>query len=67
MTKLRSYGLFTFVPTRGGKCGSVGKLSLSKMACIVIMFCAATAIVSPAQTFKTLSSKGVYYVSPRRQ
>src|ERR1035438_8983049 len=34
--------------------GSVGKLSLSKMVCIVCVFCAATAIASPAQTFTTL-------------
>src|SRR5271166_3807064 len=33
---------------------SVGKLSLSKMVCIVFVVCAATVIASPAQTFATL-------------
>ncbi len=34
----------------------MGNLSLSKMACIVFVFCAATAIASPAQTLTTLLS-----------
>jgi uncharacterized repeat protein (TIGR03803 family) len=36
--------------------GTRGKISLSKVACIVIAFCAATATAAPAQTFKTLVS-----------
>jgi len=32
----------------------VGKFRLSKMACLVLVFCIATPIASPAQTFKTL-------------
>ncbi len=34
----------------------MGKSSLSKMVCIVFVFCAATAIASPAQTLTTLHS-----------
>jgi len=34
----------------------LGKLSLSKTVCIILMFCAATAIASPAQTLTTLHS-----------
>ncbi len=34
----------------------MGNLSLSKMVCIVFVFCAATAIASPAQTLTTLVS-----------
>jgi hypothetical protein len=37
-----------------GKGCSVNKLSLSAMICTVFLFWAATAIVSPAQTFTTL-------------
>jgi uncharacterized repeat protein (TIGR03803 family) len=32
----------------------VAKLGLAKMACVLFVFCAVTAIVSPAQTFRTL-------------
>lgn len=32
----------------------MGKFRLSKMACLVLVFCIATPIASPAQTFKTL-------------
>jgi uncharacterized repeat protein (TIGR03803 family) len=48
----------------------MGKLSIAKMASIVFVFCAAAAIVSPAQTFRTLldfngtDGYNPYYVSP---
>jgi len=44
------YGLITSRAARSRKENNVRKLSLSKMACIVSVFCAATAILSPAQT-----------------
>lgn len=34
----------------------MGRLGLSKMACVVSVLCVATAVVSPAQTFNTLAS-----------
>src|ERR1035438_5073443 len=40
----------TSIPVRNRKGDNVMKLSLSKTACIVFAFCAATAIMSPAQT-----------------
>jgi uncharacterized repeat protein (TIGR03803 family) len=42
--------LFTFESGRGCKAGPARKISLSKMGCMVFAFCAATAIISPAQT-----------------
>jgi hypothetical protein len=56
MTKPRTRGLFLLVPTRGTQQGCVGKLSLSRMACIVLVFCAAAAISLPAQTLTTLAT-----------
>jgi uncharacterized repeat protein (TIGR03803 family) len=49
-------GTFTSAPARSRKQGYVGKLRLAKMACMVSVFCAATAILSPAQTFTSLFS-----------
>ena len=49
MTKL-------LMAARTRKAGAVGKLSLAKMVCMVFVFCAATAIVSPAQIFKTIAT-----------
>ena len=43
-------GPFTSAPARSRKANDVRKLTLSKMACIVSVFCVATAITSPAQT-----------------
>jgi uncharacterized repeat protein (TIGR03803 family) len=51
MTKLRVLGPSSVATTRGP--GSV-KSGLSKMACIVFVFCVAAAIAAPAQTFTTL-------------
>src|ERR1700691_330947 len=49
--------LFTSAAARSRKENNVSKLSLSKMAGILSVFCAATAILSPAQTtFKSLFS-----------
>jgi hypothetical protein len=56
MTKLRNFGRFTFVRARGRKGSKVGKFNLSKIASIVLVFCIATAIASPTQTFTTLVS-----------
>jgi len=58
--------LFTFTPERSRKENNLRKLSLSKMACIVSVFCAATAIFSPAQTkFNSLLSfNGVNGANP---
>jgi uncharacterized repeat protein (TIGR03803 family) len=47
----------------------MGKLSVAKMACVLFLFCAVMAVVSPAQTFKTVidfnGTDGLYpdYVS----
>lgn len=49
-------GVFTSAPARSRKQGYARKLSLAKMAAIVSVFCAATAILSPAQTFTSLFS-----------
>jgi hypothetical protein len=51
MTKLRISELFTFLPGHSRKQCSLEKLSLPAMMCIVCLFCAAAAIVSPAQIF----------------
>ncbi len=54
MMKLRTSGLTTLILTWGRNRISVGKRSLSKMVCVVFVFCAATATVSPAQTLTVL-------------
>ncbi len=55
MTKLQTFGRFIFAPARSRKGGSVEKLSLSRMASGVFVFCLAAAIASPAKnTFTTL-------------
>jgi uncharacterized repeat protein (TIGR03803 family) len=56
MSNLRTYRLFTFVSERVRKESGAGKLSLTKMACTVFVFCMATAILSPAQTFTTVTN-----------
>ncbi|HZW96999.1 MAG TPA: choice-of-anchor tandem repeat GloVer-containing protein [Candidatus Eremiobacteraceae bacterium] len=49
--------LSTIAPARSRKADNVRKITLSKMVCIVSVFCAATAIISPAQTkFSSLFS-----------
>ena len=45
---------FGFVRPRSRKHGSVSIASGWKMACALFVLCAATAVVSPAQTFRTL-------------
>lgn len=70
MTTLRTHSLFTSLSTRSQKTGTVKKLTISKIAGIVFVFCLATAMVSPAQTFTTLVSfdgtngSGPYLSSP---
>jgi uncharacterized repeat protein (TIGR03803 family) len=54
MTTLRTLGLLTLVRTRGR--GKMGQFSLSKMVCIVFVFCAATTMAASAQTLTTLYS-----------
>src|ERR1019366_972381 len=56
MRTLRNLELFTFAAVRGRKWGSMEKFRLLKMALIIFVVCAATAIPSPAQTFTTLFS-----------
>ena len=56
MTKLRASGLFGFVPRRRPERDRMGNLSLSEMACIVLVFYAATVITGSAQTLTTLHS-----------
>jgi uncharacterized repeat protein (TIGR03803 family) len=65
MTKLRTYGWFTFESARSPNQGSVGRLRLSKLAGTVLVFCAAVVIASPAQTFNPLVSfNGVDGIGP---
>ncbi|MGB2606703.1 MAG: hypothetical protein WBC78_24075, partial [Candidatus Sulfotelmatobacter sp.] len=45
-----SSGLSTIAPGRSREAGNVRKIALSKMVCIVSVFCVATAIISPGQT-----------------
>ena len=54
--------LSTFMPVRRQKGAIMPKLSLSKMVCIVLVFCAATAISSPAQTIlgRFVGDNGAY-------
>ena len=56
MTNLCFFELLPVVPTRGQNTDKVGKLRLSKIAGMVFLFCVATAIAAPAQTFTTLLS-----------
>jgi uncharacterized repeat protein (TIGR03803 family) len=58
MTKLQTLVLFTLLPTRGRNGHHTPKLRLSSAARILLMFCMAAAISSPAQTFTTLASLG---------
>jgi uncharacterized repeat protein (TIGR03803 family) len=53
MTKLQTPGPFAPL-TRDRKEDSFGKSSLSKTGCFVLMFCVATAMTAPAQTFTNL-------------
>src|SRR5580658_10422598 len=55
-TKMKSSILRTLRGTLVATTLPDGLFSLSKTACIVFALCAATAIVSPAQTFKSLFS-----------
>ena len=54
MTRLKSFGPFT--PARRTQCSRTENSGFAKMACLVLMFCAATALTSSAQTFTTLAS-----------
>ena len=57
MLKLRSFGLFPFVPRQSGERCSVGLVGLCKRTCIVLVFSAAVAgASSAASTFTTLAS-----------
>ncbi len=58
MTKLRTHRLFTFLPAQSWNGSSGKKPSLPAMICIVVLFCAAAAIASPAQSvvFTTLAN-----------
>lgn len=56
MKQPRTCDLFTFLSPQGRKTGSMGKRSLSKIACVIFL-CSATAIASPAKThFKKLAN-----------
>lgn len=56
MMNPRALRLFTLAPTRTANKGRVVKPRLSRMACIVFVFCVAAAISAPAQTPSTLAS-----------
>ena len=56
MTILRTDRQFAFVPGRSPEGGSVEKPALLKMTCIFFLFCAATAIASPAEIFSSLAN-----------
>ncbi len=47
---------FSLAPLQSRKHGSVGITSAWRMTCALFVLCAATAIVSPAQTFRTLKN-----------
>jgi len=49
-------GVFTVYRHKAGKRGRVEKFSSLKMFCLGLIFCIATAIASPAQTFTTLTT-----------
>jgi len=58
--------LFTFAPLRSRKNGSASITSGWKIACALLLLCAASAVVSPAQTFRTvLSFDGANGADPR--
>jgi uncharacterized repeat protein (TIGR03803 family) len=46
----------SFASARSRKSGDAKNLSLAKTACLILAFCIAAAIASPAQTFTTLAS-----------
>ena len=50
MTNLSICGLLIFAPAQSRKGSALGRLSLLKMVCIVLLFCTAAAMVSPAQS-----------------
>jgi uncharacterized repeat protein (TIGR03803 family) len=56
MTNLRTYGLFTCVPTPSRKGSRMKKFGLLKRVCILLVVCGAMAIASPAQRFSPLFS-----------
>ena len=60
MSALRTPRYFRLFFQVRPKRGTVEKLSLSKMVCIVFVFCAATAITSPAQILTTLHTFAGY-------
>jgi uncharacterized repeat protein (TIGR03803 family) len=58
MMKLRTHRLFAFIPAQSRDEGSLEKLRLPAMLCIVVLFCAAAVIAAPAQNsfFTTLAN-----------
>jgi uncharacterized repeat protein (TIGR03803 family) len=58
MTKLEALRFFSPLSTGARKTRRVGKLTLAQMTCIVLMFCVATAIAMPAQTYTILHNFG---------
>jgi uncharacterized repeat protein (TIGR03803 family) len=56
MTRLQALEPFAPALARDRKQDSVGKSSLSKMACIIFVLCIATAVAASAQTFTSLLS-----------
>jgi uncharacterized repeat protein (TIGR03803 family) len=54
MTTLRTLERFTLWQAQGQKEASMARSKGWRTACALLLFCAATAMVSPAQTFKTL-------------
>jgi len=54
MTNLRAVALLILAPTKGRKQYRVERLGFLGITCLVVAFCIATAIASPAQTFTTL-------------
>src|ERR1700730_14313558 len=56
MTKLRARGWFTAILAETRQQDTTGKPDLLRTRWLVVLFCAAAAIASPAQTFTTLAS-----------
>jgi uncharacterized repeat protein (TIGR03803 family) len=56
MKKLRICAPLTFLAAPSRKGDSVGRLRLSQVACAVFVFCVASVISSPAQTFNLLAN-----------
>jgi uncharacterized repeat protein (TIGR03803 family) len=54
MTKYETLKLFSLALTRGSQQGSVRKTGMAQMAFMVFVFCAVTAIATPAQTVSTV-------------